>query len=136
MRQQLLLAIYLLPFIGLLSAFGAPGAAEDITEEMRKMAAIARRVIARLGLSIDSAARYMGISGTLLSRQLELRGGAHVSFARLGNLPKPAHRLLAQELCDLDGQSRVVADESLDRVLRYLETKEQAERVSAERRRA
>ena len=118
-------AVYLLPLFALCGSV-------QVTDEMRAMCAALARVIQRCGLTIDQAARYMGINASLLARQLQLRDGAHPSFARMGLLPKKAKRFLAMELCDMEGESRVVDDQKLDAILRHLET----EIAEVERKRA
>ena len=115
MRHAALFAVYLLPLVAFCGSV-------QVTDDMRAMCAALARVIQRCGLTLDQAARYMGINKSLLSRQLLLRDGAHPSFARMGLLPKRAKRFLAMELCDMEGESRVVADEKLDAILRHLDT--------------
>jgi len=104
--RHLLHFVYLLPLVTFCGTV-------QVTDEMRAMSAALKRVIQRCGWTIDQAAYYMGVGASLLSRQLELKDGAHPSWARMGMLPTPAKIYLAQELCDMSGQARVVTDEQL-----------------------
>lgn len=66
--------------------------------------AIVQRAIERSGMNRDTAAREMGISASLLNRQMQNSDNCHVSFQRLWAMPQPFKRELVMAMAEeIDG---------------------------------
>jgi len=59
----------------------------EMTPDARQLAADVRWGIQRAGLTLDQAAREMGLEPSQLTRQLAHRDHAHLSLLRLARLP-------------------------------------------------